>query len=96
MNEAARKIDSSPLLVQLNVDELRAIVREAVKSASRGVVEDRLIDAEEAAKVLCVSADWLYRRAKRLPFTRKLDRKVLRFSFQGIQRYIESRRLAGA
>ncbi|MDP2606098.1 MAG: hypothetical protein Q8S00_26445 [Deltaproteobacteria bacterium] len=95
MSEAAKKIDS-PLLVQLNADDLRAIIREAVKSASRGMVEDRLIDADEAAKVLCVSADWLYRHAKQFPFTRKLDRKVLRFSFQGIQRYIESRRLAGA
>ena len=95
MSEAAKKLDS-PLLVQLNADELRDIVRQAVKSASRGAAEDRLIDADEAAKILCVSADWLYRRAKRLPFTRKLDRKVLRFSVNGIQRYIESRRLAGA
>ncbi|MDP2601313.1 MAG: hypothetical protein Q8S00_01785 [Deltaproteobacteria bacterium] len=95
MSEAAKKIDS-PLLVQLNADELRAIVREAVKSASRGATEDRLIDAAAAARVLCVSNDWLYHHAKRLPFTRKLDRKVLRFSVNGIQQYIEAKRLRSA
>jgi len=86
----------SPLLVQLTVDDFRQIVRDAVKSATKATAEDRLVDAEEAARILSVTEDWLYHHAKRLPFTRKLDRKVLRFSFQGIQRYIEAKRLAGA
>jgi predicted DNA-binding transcriptional regulator AlpA len=53
--------------------------------------EDRLLDAAEAAKVLSVSEDWLYRHAKKLPFTRKLGPKMLRFSYQGIMKYLASR-----
>ena len=95
MGEEAKKLEP-PLLITLNADDLRQIVCDAVKSAARAAPDDRLLEAEAAAKILAVTEDWLYRHAKQLPFTRKLDRKVLRFSFQGIQRYIESRRLVGA
>ena len=47
--------------------------------------EDRLLDAGEAAMVLSVSEDWLYRNARKLPFTRKLGPKMLRFSQRGIR-----------
>ncbi len=49
--------------------------------------EDHLIDAKEAAKILGVKHSWLYRNAKRLPFTRKLSRKQLRFSKSGLHRW---------
>jgi predicted DNA-binding transcriptional regulator AlpA len=52
--------------------------------------EDRLLDAGEAAQRLGTSPDWLYRRAARLPFTVRLGR-ALRFSAQGIDRYIRQR-----
>ena len=55
---------------------------------------DRLLDAKEAAKVLSMSEDWLYRNAKKLPFTRKLGPKVLRFSQKGIDKWIETRKLS--
>ena len=74
---------------------LRRIVREEIQ-ALKGELngqEERLLDAEEASKLLSVSEDWLYRRASRLPFTRKLGPKMLRFSSQGIQKYIAARRL---
>ena len=57
-------------------------------------LEDRLLDAKEAAKVLSMSEDWLYRNAKKLPFTRKLGPKVLRFSQKGIDKWIETRKLS--
>jgi predicted DNA-binding transcriptional regulator AlpA len=56
--------------------------------------QDRLLDAEEAAKILSVSVEWLYRNAKRLPFTRKLGHKMLRFSSVGIQKYLAIRKTA--
>jgi predicted DNA-binding transcriptional regulator AlpA len=56
--------------------------------------EDRLLDAEEASRLLCVSSDWLYRHAKRLPFTRKLGPKMLRFSSHGIQKYLATRKMS--
>ncbi len=56
--------------------------------------QDRLLDAEEAANMLSVSSDWLYRNARRLPFTRKLGPKMLRFSYQGIQKYLNTRKVS--
>ena len=71
---------------------LKPIVKEAVQEAMNGHREgDRLLDAEEAANILSVSPDWLYRRANRLPFTRKLAPRMLRFSYQGIQKYLASK-----
>jgi predicted DNA-binding transcriptional regulator AlpA len=55
-----------------------------------GPAGDRLLDVEEAARQLGVSADWLYRKAARLPFTIRLGRS-LRFSSLGLERYIRQR-----
>ena len=75
--------------------ELREIVKEAVQEAMNGHRDaDRLLDAEEASKVLSVSPDWLYRHHKELPFSRKLGQKMLRFSSQGIQKYLATRKIA--
>ncbi len=52
--------------------------------------EDRLLTVEEAAKKLGLSTDWLYRRARKLPFTVRLGRR-LRFSERGLDRYIRQR-----
>ncbi len=74
---------------------LRRIVREEIQAASNGNGHhdgDRLLDAEEASKILSVSPDWLYRHANRLPFTRKLGPRMLRFSYQGIQKYLTTRK----
>jgi predicted DNA-binding transcriptional regulator AlpA len=72
---------------------LKPIVKEAVREAMNGRAdEDCLLDAEQAAKILSVSVEWLYRNAKRLPFTRKLGHKMLRFSSVGIQKYLAVRK----
>ncbi len=49
--------------------------------------EDRLLTPEEAAAALRVTPRWLYRHAQRLPFTRRLSRKALRFSEAGLRRW---------
>ena len=73
---------------------LRPIVEGAVREALNGHrEEDRLLDAEETATLLSVSEDWLYRHAKKLPFTRKLGPKMLRFSSVGIQKYLATRKI---
>lgn len=46
------------------------------------------LTAEEAARMLSVTVDWLYRRTAVLPFARKLSRKVVRYSEAGIRRYL--------
>jgi predicted DNA-binding transcriptional regulator AlpA len=76
----------------LTVGQLRELVREEVQAARTHQQDaDRLLNADEAASLLSVSEDWLYRHAKKLPFTRKLGPKMLRFSYQGIMKYLASR-----
>ena len=48
---------------------------------------DSLLSVEEAAERLGMSTDYLYRNSKKLPFTRRMGRKVL-FSSAGIDQYI--------
>jgi excisionase family DNA binding protein len=60
-------------------------------------VEDRLLTIDEAAEVLRVSKDWIYRnqRWKTLPFTVVLSPRKIRFSAKGLERFIEERQHAG-
>jgi predicted DNA-binding transcriptional regulator AlpA len=51
-----------------------------------------VLDPEEAAKLLSVSEDWLYHNAKKLPFTRKLGPRLLRFSYHGMIKWMESKK----
>jgi predicted DNA-binding transcriptional regulator AlpA len=85
------------ILGQVLLDAIRQAVREEIEAAhfQNGTHDgDRLLDAEDAAKLLCISEDWLYRNAKKLPFTRKLGPKMLRFSALGIQKYLATRKTA--
>lgn len=88
MGQPEQKRD--PLVVQLTVDELSDIIRDSVKTAIRAAPkDDKLLTVEQAREVLQVSEEWLYHHAKRLPFVRKVG-GMLRFSNNGLQRYIES------
>jgi predicted DNA-binding transcriptional regulator AlpA len=57
--------------------------------------EDRLLNVEEAASRLGTSEDWLYRHAPKLPFTVRLASRQLRFSSQGIAKYLQGRQGRG-
>jgi predicted DNA-binding transcriptional regulator AlpA len=94
MTQLTKNDDSNTLLVTLTAAQIRDMIREEIISAlSRAVQDDRLLDIDEASKLLSVSPDWLYRNAKSLPFTRKLGAKMLRFSFQGIKKWLSTRQL---
>jgi predicted DNA-binding transcriptional regulator AlpA len=54
-----------------------------------------LLDVDTAAARLGVAPSWLYRHARRLPFTRKLSHKALRFDARALDRWTASRQ-AGA
>jgi predicted DNA-binding transcriptional regulator AlpA len=87
--------DTGRILITLSMEEFEEIIERTVKAALNGHhQEDRLLDAKAAAERLCVSPDWLYRHAKKLPFTRKVTAKMLRFSSQGIQRYLASKKIS--
>jgi len=89
-------LDDSSLLVTLTVGQLKTIVREEVEKAvgQNGQHRDKLLDAKQAAEILYVGEDWLYHHHKKLPFTRKLAPRVLRFSYQGIQKYLATRKVS--
>lgn len=53
--------------------------------------EDRLLVIDEAASMLGMTRDYLYRHADQLPFTVRPAPKQLRFSKLGIQKYIRNR-----
>jgi predicted DNA-binding transcriptional regulator AlpA len=77
---------------------VRRVVHEEIQAAlsngstGNGHGDDRLLCAEEAAPILGYSKDWLYHHWKKLPFARKIGPKGLRFSHQGIQKYIASKK----
>jgi predicted DNA-binding transcriptional regulator AlpA len=65
----------------------------STRTEDRPVVEDdRLLTAAEAGALLRVTPRWLYRRAGRLPFARRLSRKAVRFSEAGIRRWMAAKR----
>ena len=81
------------ILGEALIDTIRQAVREEMREViGQNGHEDHLLDTDEAAKVLSVSPDWLYRHAKHLPFTRKLGPKMLRFSHLGMQKYLATRK----
>jgi excisionase family DNA binding protein len=80
----------------LLLDQIRAVVREEIAAAlsSNGHVEEKetLLMPEEAAKLIGVKKEWLYRHAKHLPFCRKLSRKAIRFNEAGLKRWLAARK----
>ncbi len=54
--------------------------------------DDVLLNAEQAAALLGVKKQWLYRNADKLPFAVRISRKQLRFSKAGAQRWMFKRR----
>jgi hypothetical protein len=53
--------------------------------------EDQLLSVEDSAVRLGCSPDYLYRHHSRLPFTRRVGRKLL-FSARGIEKHIAQNR----
>jgi hypothetical protein len=54
--------------------------------------EDRLLTVQEAAPILGVTVDWLYRHADEFRFTVRPGAGQLRFSNLGIQDYLRRER----
>ena len=102
MNESSKSVllysdspDDSRMIVQLSVGELRALIREEFAALSGHSIladKDILLAPEEAATILGVNSRWLYRHADKLPFTRRISRKNLRFSEAGLPRWIAAKK----
>jgi hypothetical protein len=50
--------------------------------------KDRLLDVEEAAKILGVNPFWIYKRTNELPFVLRVGQRKLRISEKGLRNYI--------
>jgi len=90
-------LDDSALSVTLTVGQLKALVREEIeKAAGQNGHQggDRLLNAKETSALLAMSEDWLYRNGHKLPFVRKMGPRMLRFSYQGIQKWLTSRKMS--
>jgi hypothetical protein len=91
MNEPTRKVNTG-MVVQLSIEELRAIIRDEVRDAIKSAGhDDQLLTADEVAATLKCTADWVYHNSRNLPFVGKVG-GMLRFSANGLQRYIDARR----
>lgn len=75
--------DRLALLARLIADDLAQLV---------GGPQDRLLTVEEAARILAVTTDWLYRHADDFTFTVRPGPSQLRFSNLGIQDYLRKQR----
>ena len=93
MNEPAKFVTLTP-------EELESLLEQA---AERGAVRaladnhngnghpDDWLTPEEAAEQLNVSVGWIYRRARKWPFVKRLSRKQLRISDTGLRRWIAAK-----
>lgn len=90
--EADRVNATAPLgsVYRAVLEELRALT-DAPDDPCPVEVGDRLLAVAEAAELLGVTSQWLYRHAKELPFTCSLSRKCLRFSRAGILHWLKMR-----
>lgn len=89
MSEPAK---NKGFVVHLTVDELAAIVRDAVASAPKSASrEDKLLTVEQVCEVVNCKPEWIYHNVKRLPFVRKIG-GMLRFSSNDLQRWIAAQK----
>ncbi len=83
-------------VVVVTPEQLKELIREVIRQELRGVnghgEEDSLLTADEAAPLLNVTVRWLYRRASKLPFTKRLSRRNLRFSRAGLLRWRDAKK----
>lgn len=54
---------------------------------------DHLLTAEQVATILGVTKRWVERRARRLPFARRLSAHAVRYSESGLKRWMANRQM---
>jgi predicted DNA-binding transcriptional regulator AlpA len=91
----------APLLAPLASEHARLVAIQgllttrllASQSAAMDESVDRLLTADEVAKALGVTKRWVQRRARRLPFARRLSEHAVRYSESGLKRWMANRRM---
>ena len=70
----------------------RLLTSTAVGAASHQS-DDRLLTVDEVASTLGVNRRWVQRRAKRLPFARRISEHSIRYSETGLKRWMANRQI---
>ena len=78
----------SALAAQLASVEARG----SVSSAATPDDDDEMLRVDEAADMLRKKPQWIYRNAPRLPFVKRISRKSLLCSKNGISRWLATRK----
>src|SRR6266850_4401643 len=92
------------LLASLASEQARLVAIQGVLMTrlleSQSVVTDESVDhlltADEVAKALGVTRRWVQRRARRLPFARRLSEHAVRYSESGLKRWMGNRHMRDA
>lgn len=73
---------------------LREVIREELSDSRKAqpAEKERLLTPEEAAEILGQNVRWLYRHAAKLPFSRRISRKNLRFSEAGLRKWLAAKK----
>ncbi len=91
MSEQSRNNPFEPFF-----DEVRRIIREEIQAAlaNRRPVDQKgnYLTPEQAAKIMGVEVNWLYRHRRTLPFAHGASQKVLRFDEAGLRRWMQARK----
>src|SRR4029079_3016337 len=80
------------VLTRIEAERSLAFAQLLALELGRAEPEDRLLTVHEAASVLGVTVDWLYRHADEFRFTVRPGAGQLRFSSVGIQDYLRRER----
>lgn len=76
------------LLAQIASIQPLLMVKAFKASGRPNAIPDELLTVDQACARLKCEKNWLYKKAKELPFTKMLGERQLRFSSKGIERYI--------
>lgn len=74
-----------------DLEEIRAVALARIAAPAVEARPDELLTVEQAAKRLSLSKDYLYRHSRRLPFAKRIGRKLL-FSSNGLDAYLRKSR----
>jgi excisionase family DNA binding protein len=90
--------EPSTILPEALRAELKEIMREVLReertenTTAARAEKDTLLTPEQAAAAMGVSRRWVYRHAAKLPFTRRISRKNLRFSEAALCRWMAGKK----
>ena len=73
---------------------VQGVLATAALVSNSGAQDDHLLTVDEAAGILAVPIDWLYRHGKRLGLAVKLGDGTLRFSSAAIQKAIADNKIS--